>query len=199
MTLRNQLRRISERFFEIPLARALNALRITPNTVTFLGLAITASAAHLVSRGYFLYGGLVLIFASAMDMLDGSLARLTGKESDFGAALDSIVDRLAEALVLAALLVFYVWNDNNAGAFLAVATIVISFMVSYIRARGEGLGIPMKESGMVTRSERAIIMIIGLLSGELFSNGPIIALGVILGFSVISALQRVWHIWKTTR
>ena len=72
-------------------------------------------------------------------------------------------------------------------------------MVSYIRARGEGLGITMKESGMVTRSERVIIMIIGLLSGELFSNGPIIALGVIFGFSVISALQRVWHIWKTTR
>ncbi len=194
MTLRDQMRSNLSRLFEQPMARLLRAMHLTPNAVTLLGLAVTALAAHLASRGQFLWAGVVLLVASAMDMLDGALARLTGKANKFGAALDSVVDRLAEAVVLMGLLVHFVWTDNNGGAFLAFGAMVASFLVSYIRARGEGLGVTMKESGLVTRTERVVVMVLGLLTGWVF-----LAVAIIFVTSAFSALQRMYHVWKATR
>lgn len=192
--LRDRLRRILARLFEDPVARFLRAVGLSPNAVTLLGLAVTAAAAHLASRGHFLWAGLVLLLASAMDMLDGALARLTGKASKFGAALDSVTDRLAEAVVFLGLLVHFVWTGDHLGAFLSFGATVTSFLVSYIRARGEGLGVTMKESGLVTRTERVIIMVFGLLTGWVTA-----ALVIILAASALSALQRMYHLWKAAK
>ncbi|MBI4339955.1 MAG: CDP-alcohol phosphatidyltransferase family protein [Chloroflexi bacterium] len=192
--MREQARRWLARFFEEPLARLLKALHLGPNAVTLLGLAVTAAAGHLASRGQLLAAGLVFLAASAMDMLDGALARLTGKASKFGAALDSVSDRLAEAILLLGLLVLYLRSEDHWGAILAFATMVASFMVSYIRARGEGLGVAMRESGLFTRTERVIVMVAGLLTGWVT-----VALAIVLVASIGSAAQRMYHLWRATR
>lgn len=190
---RERLREASARYFEGPVARALNAVGIGPNVVTLLGLTVAAGAGHLISRGYLFWGGLVLLLASVMDLLDGALARLTGRATPLGAALDSVVDRLAEAIVLLGVFVFYLRGDHNIGAYLAFGTLVASYMVSYTRARGEGLGIAMKESGLVTRTERVVIMVGGLLTGWLLA-----ALVIISAFSAIATAQRIWRIRRQT-
>ncbi len=194
MTLRDQLRSNASRFFEQPVARLLRAVGLSPNAVTLLGLAVTAVAGHFASRGLFLWAGLTLLVASAMDMLDGALARLTGKANKFGAALDSVVDRVAEAVVLLGVLMHFVRTGDNPGAYLAFGATVASFMVSYIRARGEGLGVTMKESGLVTRTERVVVMVAGLLTGWVT-----VAVVIVFVTSVFSALQRMYHIWKGTK
>ena len=185
---------LASRFFEEPLARLLTSVKLSPNSVTLLGLAAVSAAGYLAASGRFLPAGLVLLLASVMDMLDGAMARLSGRVTSFGAALDSIVDRLTEAIVLLGLLLFYLGEDDDAGAFLASVTIVASFMVSYIRARGEGLGVTMKESGLVTRTERVVVMVVGLLISQVR-----IALVVVLAMSVFTAGQRMFHLWRGTR
>jgi CDP-diacylglycerol--glycerol-3-phosphate 3-phosphatidyltransferase len=155
---------------------------------------MAAGAGHLASRGHFLWAGVALLFASTMDMLDGALARLTGKASPFGAALDSVVDRLAEAIILLGVQMHYIRTGDNPIAYLAFGAMVASFMVSYIRARGEGLGVTMKESGLFTRTERVIVMVAGLLTGWVPA-----ALAIIFVTSLFSALQRMYHLWKTTK
>ena len=107
------------RYFEEPAARVLHRLKLTPNAVTVLGLLVTAVAAYLASRGEFLYAGVVLLVASVMDMLDGALARLTNKAGPFGAALDSVADRLGEAVLLVGLVVFYLDLADEAGVLLS--------------------------------------------------------------------------------
>ena len=129
-----------------------------------------------------------------MDMLDGSLARLTGKAGPFGAALDSVVDRLSEAVLLLGLVAFYLDRSENTGVLLVFAVLVSSFTVSYLRARGEGLGITMKESGLVTRTERVLIMVLGLLTGWIM-----LALVLLLATSVLTAAQRLGDLWRQTR
>jgi CDP-diacylglycerol--glycerol-3-phosphate 3-phosphatidyltransferase len=126
---------------------------------------------------------------SAMDILDGAVARLGNKETRFGAFLDSVTDRLGEAAALFGLLVFYVRQDHELGAYLAFGAVVISLMVSYLRARAEGLGIP-GDVGLMGRPERIVVLVFGLVVGF-----PLYALGVLLTFATITMGQRIWHVY----
>lgn len=181
-------------YFEEPVARLLRRLKVTPNAVTVVGLLVTAAAAYLASRDLLLYAGIVLLLASVMDMLDGALARLTNRAGPFGAVLDSVADRLGEALLLVGLVVLYLDDANNTGVLLVFAVLVSSFIVSYLRARGEGVGIAMKGSGVVTRMERVLIMVLGLLTDLVLP-----ALVLLLAASAVTASQRLRHIWSQTR
>ena len=155
---------------------------------------MTVAAAYLASRDLLIYAGIVLLLASVMDMLDGALARLTDRAGAFGAVLDSVADRLGEAVLLVGLVVLYLDDANNTGVLLVFTVLVSSFIVSYLRARGEGLGVTMKESGLVTRVERVLIMVLGLLTGWVT-----LALVVLLAASAVTASQRLRHIWRQTR
>ena len=181
-------------YFEEPVARLLRRLKVTPNAVTAIGLLVTAAAAYLASQDLLFYAGIVLLLASVMDLLDGALARLTNRAGPFGAVLDSVADRLGEAVLLLGLVVFYLDRDDKDAVLLVFAVLVSSFIVSYLRARGEGVGIAMKESGLVTRVERVLIMVLGLLTGWVVA-----ALVVLLGASAVTASQRLRHIWRQTR
>ncbi len=169
-------------------------MRIPPNAITVAGLLITAAAAYLVSQDELLIGGLVFLFASVMDMLDGAVARLKGVESAFGAVLDSLADRLGEAVVLIGVAALFLSRDSDAGVLLAFLALVVSFSVSYLRARGEGLGVVMKESGLFTRTERVLVLTVGLLTGWLIP-----ALSIMIALSVVSLAQRVHTLWRGTR
>ena len=188
--LRVRARVFSTRYLENPLAVALAKVGLSPNKVTFLGLIISGAAAWRLSEGDFIVGGILLLAAAVMDMADGALARRFGQASPRGALLDSAIDRVAEAVVFLGLLVYYLDPVSVPEALLINAALVGSFMVSYLRARGEGLGVDCKV-GIMTRPERVLVLAAGLLL-----NQVVIALWIIAVLASLTAVHRFWHIHR---
>ena len=150
---RLRLRGLMTRVFVQPIARGLIAMKVTPNLITLVGFGVAAYSAYLLSDGHLLIGGIVMLIGAAMDMFDGTVARLSGKDSVFGAFFDSVMDRLGEAAVLFGLAVFYVRDGHDLGAYLAFGALTASMMISYLRARAEGLSIPGDVGLLDARSE----------------------------------------------
>ena len=136
-----------------PIALFLARLGLTPNTITVLGFLMTAAVAVVLATGRTQLAGVLLIGTLAFDAVDGTLARLMGTTSRFGAFLDSTLDRWAEVVIYAALVWVFLENGQDNGVLLAVAALATSLMVSYTRARAEGAGFQCKE-GLLTRFER---------------------------------------------
>jgi CDP-diacylglycerol---glycerol-3-phosphate 3-phosphatidyltransferase len=175
--------------FTAPVVRLIARGKISPNAVTWSGFIVTCGAAALIMLGYPIIGGVVMLAAGYFDILDGALARLTGKVTPFGAVLDSTLDRVSEAVILIAILVLFggsLWMD-----VLVFLTLVGSYLVSYIRARSETMG--MKGAvGIFTRAERVLVLAAGLiLSGVSYVLA--IALAVIVVLSFFTAGQRLWN------
>ena len=139
-------------YLERPVTGVLAKMGVSPNMVTFAGLLGAGVSAWLISEGMLWAGGVVMLLAGVLDLFDGSLARSTGKESPFGALLDSVVDRVSEIVVLLGLLIHYARSDSLEGTVLVYLAVGGSVMVSYLRARSEGLGIDCKV-GIMTRPE----------------------------------------------
>ena len=169
---REQIREAILRYVELPGARFLRALKLTPNAVTLIGFGFTVAAAYFVGSGWLLAGGIVFLLGSGLDLMDGALARLTGTVNPFGALLDSVFDRLGEAALFVGL-AFYALRSGFSDSYLLIFIIVLflalifSQGVSYLRARGEGLGV-FSRAGLMTRTERVILLGIGLLIGQIF-------------------------------
>jgi CDP-diacylglycerol--glycerol-3-phosphate 3-phosphatidyltransferase len=180
-----------------PLARLLAMTPLTPDVLTWLGFFISVGAAVLVAFDHFLAAGAVVLAAGLFDLLDGALARLTNRVSRFGGILDSTLDRLSEAAVLLALLVVSARGQHVGWSVLIGVTLVGSFMVSYIRARMEGLGIQCK-AGIFTRPERVVVLALGLMLNQ-YSYALLSALGIIAFFSWITVVERLVYAWRHTR
>ena len=192
---RDQVRRAISNYVETPVALLMGRMGLTPNLVTIIGLLIAVVAAYLIGVGLWWAGGLVALFAGIFDMFDGALARMTGRASDFGALLDSTIDRVSEAVVLLGVLAYYVTNDNDIGALLVYAALVGSIMVSYMRARSEGLGIECKV-GVMQRPERVALTGLGLIVAHWIPVVMLIALGLITALTVYTAVHRLTHTWR---
>ncbi|MCM2465212.1 CDP-alcohol phosphatidyltransferase family protein [Methanoculleus oceani] len=136
----------------------------TPNTLTLLGFAGMAAAGILCAGGSFFAAGIVVAASCIFDALDGALARVTGAASLFGAFFDSFLDRYAEAAVYGGLVVHYAGAGTPWGVEAAFAAAVGSLMVSYARARAEGLGVACR-AGLFARPERIAVIIAGLVTG----------------------------------
>jgi CDP-diacylglycerol---glycerol-3-phosphate 3-phosphatidyltransferase len=169
-----------------PIARLLSRLGLTPNTVTVLGFLLSALVALVLATGRLTLAGLLLIATLAFDAVDGTMARTQGTASRFGAFLDSTLDRWTELFLYGALVWHYLELGQDLNVLLAVAAMATSVMVSYTRARAEGVGLPCKE-GIFTRFERMVVLIIGLL----FGLTPW-ALGLIAVLAGITAVQRIF-------
>ena len=166
---------------------------ITPSFLTVLGFLLSAVTGGVLTRGAFTLGGILVLVAGLFDALDGSVARVTGRTSTFGAFLDSTLDRFSEAVIYLGLLIYFANQpDGRLEVVLIDVSIVASLMVSYTRARAEGLGIDCRV-GLFTRMERLIVLLLGLLVGRVRVALWIVALG-----SLLTALQRVWHVWRKT-
>ena len=194
---REQFRAIILRYVEVPGARALRALGFTPNTVTILGFSISLAAAALVGANFLLAGGLVFLAGSVMDLMDGALARLTGRVTRFGALLDSVMDRLGEAAIFLGIAIHGLRADLSDGRLLflivvLLTALVASQMVSYLRARGEGLGIETR-TGLMTRPERVVLLSLGLILGFRPLEIILIVIAVVSAFTL---LQRLYHIQR---
>jgi len=171
-----------------PMVQVLSKSRLTPNTLTFIGLGITIAAAYFIASGHFLLGGGLILVSGLFDLLDGALARLTEQATEFGAILDSTVDRVSEAAILCGLLVWYMAAGASLEIVLIFVVLIGSFLVSYIRARAEGLGLEC-QVGWFTRAERIIVLAIGLLVGQV-----LIALWILVVFVYVTVIQRLIHL-----
>jgi len=176
-----------------PIALFLARLGLTPNTITVLGFLMTAAVAVVLATGRTQLAGVLLIGTLAFDAVDGTLARLMGTTSRFGAFLDSTLDRWAEVVLYGALVWLFLENGQNNGVLLATAAMATSLMVSYTRARAEGVGFQCKE-GLLTRFERMVILIAGLIF-----NQVIWALAIIAILAGLTAVQRIWVTWQAAR
>ncbi|MBA3471114.1 MAG: CDP-alcohol phosphatidyltransferase family protein [Herpetosiphonaceae bacterium] len=186
------MRRLMERL----VAPILGRLGITPNMVTLVGLLLTVGVAAVLATGNLFLGGWLLIAAGLFDLFDGALARATNQSSRFGAFFDSIIDRYSEAVIFLGLLIHYQRADGPqtlTAISLVYCAIIGSVMVSYARARAEGLDFEC-ETGWLGRPERITILCIGLIL-----NWLIVALWVLAIFTNITAVQRIFHVWKAER
>src|SRR5579859_7074542 len=199
-------RRIQQRVrqFVTLIMRPLAQLGITPNTLTLLGLVLSMATAIVIARGYFLVGGLLVLFAGIFDMFDGALARARNASSTFGAFLDSTLDRYSESIILFGLFWYalqtgtlheQLWPFLHEQPWMLSSiyiAVVGSLMVSYAKARAEGLALECK-AGLLARPERVVILAIGLLSGT-----SIWAVALLAIFSQVTAIERIVHVWLVT-
>ena len=181
-----------------PVVQLLARTPIVPNAMTWFGFLVTLGAAALIIAGYLFAAGLVVLVAGFFDILDGSLARSTNRTTHFGAVLDSTLDRLGEAVVLLGVLLFYISGSFVFGILLTAITLPASFLVSYIRARAESLGVEC-QVGFFTRAERVIVLTLGLLLSQIDGAFLVAALGIIVFFSIITIGHRLLHVWRQTK
>ena len=176
-----------------PTARVIHRIGLTPNMLTIIGFLLNVGVAAVLARGSIALGGWLLLGASAFDALDGTLARLVGLQSRFGAFFDSTLDRYSEVVIDGGLLFYFLDQGAHAEALLVYAAIGGSLMVSYTRARAEGLGLECKV-GLATRVERVLIIAAGLILRRVT-----LALWLVAIFANLTAVQRMVHVWRTSQ
>lgn len=172
--------------------RALARWHISPDAVTYLGLVLTAGVAVLLALGYTRWAGLAYIVAAVCDALDGTLARVSGRGSRFGAFLDSTIDRYEESIVFLGLIVYYSRVGGPLEIPLLLVTTSASLMVSYTRARAEGLGIRCNV-GILSRPPRVAILIAALILDQV-----LVGLIIVAAVSLFTSFQRIYHVWRQT-
>ena len=172
------------------IARVLVRLGFSPSGLTVIGVLVACVAAALIAQGMLAVGGVVMLIAGVFDLFDGAVARMTNRATKFGALFDSVMDRVSEAVVLLGLLWFYLEDGEQLGAVLVYVSIVGSTMVSYVRARAEGLGIECK-GGLMQRPERVASLGVGIIIGQWWEPAVLIVLGVIAVLTVVTTVQRV--------
>ena len=176
---------------------------INPNILTVIGVALNVGCGLLFGLGEFFYAGIALVVANLFDMLDGQVARLSGRVTRFGGFLDSSLDRLSDMVVFVGLMVFYardLESHSTLNVFLAGAGLMGSVMVSYASARAESL-IPKCDVGFLRRPERVVLFIIGALSTHpdstnYFANRMPAVLWVLAVGSYWTFAHRMYHTWR---
>src|SRR5260221_5284990 len=192
--LQMYVRRIAE-----TIVRPLAVLGLTPNMATFLGLLFNGVAAATIATGNLRIGGVILLFAGTFDMVDGALARVRNQKTTFGAFFDSTLDRLSEGIVLLGVIIFALTGlpASPATTWLVALTYISalsSLMVSYIRARAEGLGLECK-SGLMARPERVLLLAAGLIIGG--ASWLLWTIAILAVTSMYTTVQLLVPVWQT--
>ena len=176
-----------------PVGAFFNSLGLTPNMMTLLGLAGNTVGAIFLAQGRIVIGGILILVTGALDALDGTMARLRGEPSDFGAFVDSVTDRYSELVIFFGLIIYYMQQELWVHLTVVYLAAVGSVMVSYTRARAEALGYTAKV-GILTRFERYIV-----LAPSLIFKIPIIGVGIIAVLANITAFQRIISVRRQAR
>lgn len=177
--------------FDGPLEHIAKNISVTPNSLTVIGFLVTVLASAVLTKNLFL-GGILILAGGLFDVLDGVVARVNSKKSRFGAFLDSVLDRYSDALILLSISWNLMKNDNTIGMVLCLGTLVGSFLISYARARAEGLG-ENCSYGLLERPERLILISFGAITGLMM---PV--LWVLAVLTHVTVLQRIYHVWRVT-
>lgn len=178
--------------------RPLAALGLTPNMATLIGLLLNCVTAAILATGRLRIAGALLLFAGLFDMVDGALARVRNQKTTFGAFFDSTLDRYSEGIVLLGIILFAMTSPSYPSRTWLVALTYVaglsSLMVSYARARAEGLGLECK-SGLMARPERVLLLAAGLILGG--ASWLIWTVGILAVTSTYTAIQRIYVVWRT--
>jgi CDP-diacylglycerol--glycerol-3-phosphate 3-phosphatidyltransferase len=191
--------KVGFRGFVQPLAVALARAGIQANWLTYLGFLLNVGVAVMLAEGWLSLGGAVFLIVNALDFLDGAVARAAGTAGAFGAFLDSVLDRYSEAVVFVGLIVWYSRADDTFAVIVSALALAGSFMVSYCRARAEGLGLDC-EVGLLQRPERIVVLGIGLMLTEL--THPLVLVAVLIALALltnVTAYQRMHHVDRLFR
>jgi phosphatidylinositol phosphate synthase len=186
----------SAREYQTLMRNRLIESRLTPNAISLTGLALCVVAAVLVWQEMFLLGGIAFIVGSVCDTLDGRYSRMSGKGTQFGAFLDSTLDRIEEGIVLIAVGAVFATEGDELAAAATVAAVLASLMVSYTRARAEALGVECKV-GIASRAVRVVILSIGILFADLGLLAP--SVYVLAALGTVTVLQRIFHVRSELR
>ena len=173
-----------------PIVRLLSHTGVTPNQLSILGFLGNLGAAVLGARGEFLQAGVLMLVFSALDLLDGALARATGRATKFGAVLDSSLDRLSEAAVLGGLTFYFAERHQTEETVLCFAALAGSLFVSYVRAQALSHGLDLRD-GWFTRAERVI-----LLAAALIISQVRIGLWILAVMAIATGVQRLYVAWN---
>jgi CDP-diacylglycerol--glycerol-3-phosphate 3-phosphatidyltransferase len=225
MAISNDSRARIKKAFE-PIALGMGRLGLTPDALTLIGFGITVVGAVLVAQQIWLLGGVAVLLGGIFDMFDGTLARATGKVSNLGAFMDSVFDRAGEAIVYVAIVIGCSRAHVELGAWFGAAALASAFMVSYVRAKSEGLGFTqgtgMAAVGIMPREVRLIVLTVGLVGAavlggvmpvEMFGENTglgvsvdatgslflLFALGIITLGATITVIQRILHVRSQAR
>ncbi|HEY6538209.1 MAG TPA: CDP-alcohol phosphatidyltransferase family protein [Candidatus Dormibacteraeota bacterium] len=181
------------------LAAAARLVKVSPNVITMVGLGLTLVAAVLIGLDYLLPAGLVLLLAGSMDILDGAVARVSGRVHRYGAFLDSTADRYGEgAIYLGMLYLFLVRLHQDPPVFLIAAALLGSLLVSYVRARAQSLGFTC-DGGWFARPERIVVTVIGLMLGQVSILLLTVVLWILAAATNLTAIQRIYQVWGQYR
>jgi CDP-diacylglycerol--glycerol-3-phosphate 3-phosphatidyltransferase len=176
-----------------PAGAFLNRLGLQPNTVTLFGLVGNTVAAYLLAIGHISWGGVVVLLMAPVDALDGTMARLRGKSSKFGAFVDSVTDRYSELVIMLGLLIHYTQQPDWQNVVLVYLAAAGSVLVSYVKARAESMGY-VANIGLLSRVERFLVLIPALIL-----NVAPIAMWIIAVLANGTAVQRIWHVRSQAR
>ncbi|MCA9882596.1 MAG: CDP-alcohol phosphatidyltransferase family protein [Anaerolineae bacterium] len=177
-----------------PTGQFLHRLGIHPDAVTMAGLVVVAIASVVIATGRLQLGGIILLLGLPFDALDGAVARAMQRTGKFGAVLDSVLDRYADGFIFAGLSYYFAVLDQYEMMLLAMAALLGSLLVSYVRARADGVQVETK-IGLFTRLERIVVILVMLLIPDLLTIG-LVVLAVGTHFT---ALQRVWFVYRTLK
>lgn len=172
----------------------LSRIGMTANMATLIGFLLNAGVAAVIATGHPRLGGVLLLLASAFDMVDGAIARSSGSVSKFGGFFDSTLDRYSEIVVYVGLLIWLnTSSDDHLGSLLILVACSGALMISYARARAEAIGYS-ASVGLVARPERVI-----LLAACLIINQPLWALWILAILTHVTAVWRIVHVWRATQ
>jgi len=179
-------------FLDAPLSSIAKRIPFSPNALTIIGFILTITAALILSY-HLRLGGILILLGGVFDMLDGIVARTKGKSTRFGAFLDSVLDRFSDAVLFLAVTWYFAQMENYKGALVCLATLVGAFLVSYTRARAEGLG-ESCHTGIMERPERVVLLAFGAITGWIL---PV--MWVMLVLTYITVIQRIYYVWKVMK
>ena len=174
-------------FLDAPLSQIAKRIPLTPNALTIIGFVITTIAALVIPSNLRL-GGILILIGGIFDVLDGVVARTRGNVSRFGAFLDSMFDRYSDAFLFIAISWYFMEKGNSAGVYLSLGTLVGAFLISYARARAEGLG-ELCHTGIMERPERIVLLAFATITGWII---PILWIMFVL--THVTVLQRIYHV-----
>jgi phosphatidylglycerophosphate synthase len=176
-------------FLDKPLAPLAKKIAIDPNKITVIGFLITTLAAVILTVNLF-WGGMFIIIGGLFDMLDGIIARVNRRATSFGAFLDSVLDRYSDSFLLMGFAWVFYTQGSIIGVILSIGTLIGSLIISYARARAEGLGEEC-QAGILERPERMIFLIIGALTGMILPM-----MWILFVFTHVTVVQRILYVWK---
>ncbi len=175
------------------IAAVLLRIGLVPNHITLLGLLGNIAAGILIAMGHLRWAGLLAGLMAPLDAVDGAMARLRGNPGKFGSFIDSVIDRYDELALLGGLSFYFINQASTWGVMLTFAAAGGSVLVSYTRAKAEALGLEAKV-GIMTRIERSIVLIVGLLIGQ-----PLVSVGIIVILANVTAIQRIASVWQQSK